>query len=99
MCPPPAAARDAVRDGFAANADVRESVWMAAFGLVLEPKAASLGGGDWVLAPPIAKTCSCEAVPPLDEVGVPPTVTATNSVPPAEKTVGPVSIFGPVSSD
>src|SRR3954447_5512544 len=47
-------------------------------------------------APLIANTCSSEARPPFDEVGVPPTVTATYSLPPALNTVGPLAIGRPV---
>jgi hypothetical protein len=36
------------------------------------------------LACPSANTCSWLAVPPFEEVGVPPTVIATYSVPPTE---------------
>src|SRR5258706_15155265 len=95
MCPPPAAAAD---DRLAADVGASESVWMAEFAVVLETNDASLGGGDWVATPPIAKTCNCDAVPPFDEVGVPPTVTATNSVAPTEKTAGPEAIGAPVSN-
>ena len=40
---------------------------------------------------------SFETVPPSDEVGVPPTVTARYSCPPAENTVTPEAIGSPVS--
>ena len=50
------------------------------------------GDGDCVLLPPIANTWSCEASPPPDEVGVPPTVIAMYSLPSAEKIVGPAAI-------
>ena len=56
----------------------------------------SFGPGDWVGEPPIAKTCSCDAVPPFEDVGVPPTVMATYSLPPAVNTVGPDAICAPV---
>src|SRR6478752_8686085 len=42
------------------------------------------------------KTINCAAVPPFDEVGVPPTVIATYSVPPTEKIVAPAAIGLPV---
>ena len=41
---------------------------------------------------PSENTCSCETVPPFDDVGVPPTVTATYSLPSREKIVGPAAI-------
>src|SRR3954471_12960401 len=41
---------------------------------------------DEFFAPLSAKTCSSEAVPPFDEVGVPPTVTATDSLSPGAET-------------
>jgi len=54
------------------------------------------GFPDSALLPPIANTCSCDARPPFDEVGVPPTVIATNSLPPEVKIVGPAAIWRPV---
>ena len=44
---------------------------------------------------PSANTISWAAIPPPEEVGVPPTVIATYSVPPIEKIVGPAAIGGP----
>src|SRR3954452_20516 len=43
------------------------------------------------------KTIIQAATPPFDEVGVPPTVTATYSLPPDEKIVGPLAIGRVVS--
>ena len=40
------------------------------------------GGDDCCWLPPIAKTCSSDATPPFDDVGVPPTVIARYSLPP-----------------
>ena len=40
------------------------------------------GGDDCCWLPPIAKTWSSAAIPPFDEVGVPPTVIARYSLPP-----------------
>ena len=54
------------------------------------------GFPDSALLPPTANTCSCDARPPFDEVGVPPTVIATNSLPPDVKIVGPAAIWRPV---
>ena len=54
------------------------------------------GFGDSVLLPPIANTCSCEARPPPEDVGVPPTVIAMYSFPSAVKIVGPAAICRPV---
>ncbi len=57
----------------------------------------------WVVRPevlsPSPNTNSCETVPPFDDVGVPPTVTATYSRPPFAKTVGPAAIGFPVLND
>ena len=53
---------------------------------------AASGFGDSTLLPPIANTWSCDARPPPDEVGVPPTVIAMYSLPPAVKSVGPAAI-------
>src|SRR5580765_1768122 len=39
------------------------------------------GGGDCVCEPPRANTCSSDAVPPLEDVGVPPAVIAMYSLP------------------
>src|SRR4051794_30897835 len=54
------------------------------------------GFPDSALLPPIANTCSCDARPPPEDVAVPPTVIATNSLPPEEKIVGPAAIWRPV---
>ena len=48
------------------------------------------------LEPPRENTISCEAVPPFDEVGVPPTVIATCSCPFAVNTVGPLAMGLPL---
>ena len=48
------------------------------------------------MLPPIAKTWSCDASPPPEDVGEPPTVIATYSLPPAVKIVGPPAIWRPV---
>src|SRR5579885_2276631 len=56
----------------------------------------NVGGGDCFCDAPSANTCSCEATPPFEDVGVPPTVIATYSLPPAEKIVGPAAIWCPV---
>jgi hypothetical protein len=39
-----------------------------------------LGGGDSFCEPPSANTCSSDATPPFDDVGVPPDVIATYSL-------------------
>ena len=44
----------------------------------------STGGGDCLVEAPSAKTWSSVAVPPPDEVGVPPTVIARYSLPSTE---------------
>ena len=53
------------------------------------------GFRDSALLPPIANTCSCDARPPPDEVGVPPTVIATNSLPPDGEDRRPGSDLAP----
>ena len=57
-----------------------------------QPSVSPGGFGDSALLPPIANTCSCDARPPPEEVGVPPTVIAMYSLPPEVKIVGPAAI-------
>src|SRR5262245_37096026 len=62
--------------GVAESAEGTEAGWSGA------PRDGRLfGGGDSFLEPPSAKTCSSLAVPPFDDVGVPPEVMATNCFP------------------
>src|SRR6185436_5855249 len=49
-----------------------------------DAEASARGGGSPVFEPPSAKTWSSVAVPPFDDVGVPPTVIATYCLPPTE---------------
>src|SRR5262249_8973095 len=53
------------------------------------------GGASWC-EPPSATPCRPGATPPLDDVGVPPTVIATYSLPSTEKIEGPAAICRPV---
>ena len=65
----------------------------AAFTLL---KAGSAGAGDCCWEPPSPNTWSWLAVPPPDDVGVPPTVIATYSLPPTEYSDAPLAICAPV---
>jgi hypothetical protein len=47
-------------------------------------EASSSAAVDFAVVPPSEKTCSSVTVPPFDEVGVPPTVIATYSLPSTE---------------
>ncbi len=58
--------------------------------------ATPTGGGSSFWLPPSAKTSSTEAKPPFDEVGVPPLVIATYSLPPVAKIAAPAAIWWPV---
>ena len=70
---------------------------MCCFGREIDCSARGSGGaGDCDDEPPSAKTCSSVAVPPPDDVGVPPTVIATYSLPPIEKIDAPAAIWWPV---
>src|SRR5580765_1464474 len=54
------------------------------------------GGGSCVLSPPSPKTMRPGRTPPFDDVGVPPIVIATYSLPSTEKIDGPAAIWRPV---
>src|SRR5829696_9009023 len=57
------------------------------------------GGGDSSFDAPSANTWSFVAVPPLDDVGVPPELIATYCRPATAKIVGPAAIWLPVWND
>ena len=59
-------------------------------------RVSAAGGDDCCWLPPMAKTWSSASVPPLDEVGVPPTVIARYSLPPFRYSVGPAAMGAPV---
>ena len=61
-------------------------------GCVAAGAVTASGFGDSTLLPPIANTWSWDARPPPEDVGVPPTVSAMYSFPPAVKSVGPDAI-------
>ena len=88
MRAPPAAARTfaesaRMADALAAGADAGFRSVVGAAGEAGACTEVSPGGfPDSALLPPIANTWSCDARPPAEEVGVPPTVIATYSLPP-----------------
>ena len=66
---------------FGATAGAAAAGTACATGWVASARRGSTGGGDCCLEPPSAKIWSRVAVPPADEVGVPPTVIAMYSLP------------------
>ncbi len=81
------------RDGTAARA-ISGATRGAAAGRRLTD--GSVGAGDCFEEPPSAYTWSSVAVPPPDEVGVPPTVIARYSLPATAYSEGPEAIWWPV---
>ena len=67
--------------GFGADTGAACGCGAAVFTLL---NAGSAGAGDCCCEPPSPNTWSWLAVPPPDDVGVPPTVIATYSLPPTE---------------
>src|SRR3954454_6430118 len=70
--------------GVVSRAGVTATLGAVAAAAVLRNAGRFGGGGKSVLSPPTAKTISPGRTPPFEDVGVPPIVTATYSLPPTE---------------